>query len=429
MLAPSRSAGPSAAARGPPAWQRNRWLLNGALAACVSAALAVHLTRRRADRRARALRTARAGPPARGRAPAAHRVPARRARRLPGHARRESHRQRAIPARPDRVHGGGGVDAGRPHAARRGARGGRARSRAARALARPRAHHAVREPVLRAALARALPAAAAGPLGRDLRQGLRRAGRQLGLLRPRRAGRHRAHPPRPDPRDARDDARGRRRSGGRALLARARLRPLRRPALVDHALDAHAGAGRHRDRRRPRRAAAARQPRRAADRARGDPAPACCSRPAFRPPSAARSAASSATRTARCMRRAAAGKRVLYHVVAELSEPAGSRARARRGRERRSGDPRYLQLPPLDPRVARARARDPGRPDERRGARARGRELAARARALHRLAAATSATTARRSRRSCSSAPRATASTSPARWWCCCAAPACRRAS
>ena len=47
---------------------------------------------------------------------------------------------------------------------------------------------------------------------------------------------------------------------------------------------------------------------------------------------------------------AAAGKRVLYHVVAELSEPT-DRELALDAVESPKGDPRYFQLPPLDPRV------------------------------------------------------------------------------
>jgi transglutaminase-like putative cysteine protease len=48
---------------------------------------------------------------------------------------------------------------------------------------------------------------------------------------------------------------------------------------------------------------------------------------------------------------AAAGKRVLYHVVAELSEPT-DRELALDRVDSPKGDPRYYQLPPLDPAVA-----------------------------------------------------------------------------
>jgi transglutaminase-like putative cysteine protease len=47
---------------------------------------------------------------------------------------------------------------------------------------------------------------------------------------------------------------------------------------------------------------------------------------------------------------AAAGKRVLYHVVSELSEPPES-ALAKHAVEAPNGDDRYLQLPPLDARI------------------------------------------------------------------------------
>jgi transglutaminase-like putative cysteine protease len=48
---------------------------------------------------------------------------------------------------------------------------------------------------------------------------------------------------------------------------------------------------------------------------------------------------------------AAAGKRVLYHVVAELSQPSDGEL-ALDVVESPKGDPRYFQLPPLDPAVA-----------------------------------------------------------------------------
>ena len=280
----------------------------------------------------------------------------------------------------------------------------------------------------RAALAGALSAAAARPLGRDLRPGLRRAGRQLGLLRARRAGRHRAHPPRPDPRDARDDAR---RSGRRP---RANATGAGSPSTAS---TASVGPSRPRCARRcratPRSAStsAARGGAAAApcsrSRARRS-APACCSRPACRP--RFRGAVGRLERDANRSLHApaAAGKRVLYHVVAELSEPS-DRELALDAVESPKGDPRYFQLPPLDPRVGALASEIAGRPGERRGARAGDRELAAQPAAATPTRRPISATTARRSKRSCSSAPRATASTSPARWWCCCAAPACPRAS
>ncbi len=226
------------------------------------------------------------------------------------------------------------------------------------------------------------PAAAPRALGGNLRQRLRRGGGHLGLLGSRRARRHRAHPHGPDARDARDHARRPRRAGERALLARARLRPLRRPQLVGDA-DRCARPCRATSRSASisvGRAGAAAAPC-SRSRARSSPR-ACSSRPACRPPFAARSAGSSATRIGALYAPAAAGKRVLYHVVSELSEPPEHELARRPGR---GAEPRRPLPPAAAPRSPRrgARARDRRRPAERRRPRARRRALAAPARPLH----------------------------------------------
>jgi hypothetical protein len=121
---------------------------------------------------------------------------------------------------------------------------------------------------------------------------------------------------------------------------------------------------------------------------------------------------------------AAAGRRVLYHVVAELSEPADGEL-AGDAVASPKGDPRYLQLPALDPQIG-ALAQEIVAAEASDAARVRAVESWLRS---HGRYTDSPPDFGDRSSRSCSSAPRAIASTSPARWWCCSAARACRRAS